>query len=180
MDKSVQDVLENRGGNYIFPFLWMKGESQEIIAEEIDRIYDCGIRAVCIESRPHPDFLGEGWWKDMDFIVGLAKEKGMKLWLLDDAHFPTGYANHLIPEKYPDRKKTYINYNVQDVWGANTEMTLPIDCMMKPKTTWMDMGKPADLEERGRNKVVSITAYRLTEDSRLSDRKSTRLNSSHW
>ncbi|WP_148409846.1 glycosyl hydrolase [Murimonas intestini] len=167
MDKSVQDVLENRGGNYIFPFLWMKGESQEIIAEEIDRIYDCGIRAVCIESRPHPDFLGEGWWKDMDFIVGLAKEKGMKLWLLDDAHFPTGYANHLIPEKYPDRKKTYINYNVQDVWGANTEMTLPIDCMMKPKTTWMDMGKPADLEERGRNKVVSITAYRLTEDSRI-------------
>ena len=141
MDKSVQDVLENRGGNYIFPFLWMKGESQEIIAEEIDRIYDCGIRAVCIESRPHPDFLGEGWWKDMDFIVGLAKEKGMKLWLLDDAHFPTGYANHLIPEKYPDRKKTYINYNVQDVWGANTEMTLPIDCMMKPKTTWMDLKK---------------------------------------
>ena len=167
MIKSLQNVLENKGGNYIFPFLWMKGESQEVIGEELDRIYDCGIRAVCIESRPHPDFLGEGWWKDMDFIVAKAKEKNMKLWLLDDAHFPTGYANHLIPEKYPERRKVYINYNVQDVWGARTEMTMPIDCMMKPRTTWLDLDKPADLEERSKNKPVSIAAFPLAEDRKI-------------
>ncbi len=167
MNKALKKVLENKGGNYIFPFLWMKGESQEVIGEEIDRIYDCGIRAVCIESRPHPDFLGEGWWKDMDFIVAKAKEKNMKIWLLDDAHFPTGYANRLIPEKYPERKKAYINYNVQDVWGARTEMTMPIDCMMQPRTTWLDLGKPADPEEREKNEPVSITAFLLVEDSRI-------------
>lgn len=167
MNESIKKVLENTEDNYIFPFLWMKGESQEVIGEEIDRIYDCGIRAICIESRPHPDFLGEGWWKDMDFIVEKAKEKDMKLWLLDDAHFPTGYANHLIPEKYPERKKTYINYNIQDIWGTKTEMELPVDCMMKPRTTWLDLGKPADLEERAKNRMVSITAFPLVEDRKI-------------
>lgn len=171
MNDSLLRAMKNRGGNYIFPFLWMKGESRDVIGEEIDRIYDCGIRAVCIESRPHPDFLGEGWWEDMDFIVARAKEKGMKIWLLDDAHFPTGYANHLIPDKYPERKKVYINYNVQDVWGARTEMTMPVDCMMQPRTTWLDLGKPADHEERSRNKPVSITAFPLVEDRRIDVKK---------
>lgn len=165
--QNLKKVLNNENDNYIFPFLWMKGESQDVINEEIDRIYDCGIRAICIESRPHPDFLGEGWWKDMDFIVAKAKEKGMKIWLLDDAHFPTGYANHLIPDKYPERKKVYINYNAMDVWGAKSGMEMPIDSMMKPKTTWMDIGKPADLEERANNKAISITAYPLVEDAAI-------------
>ncbi len=167
MQTSLKRVLENKGENYIFPFLWMKGESRDVIETEIEKIYECGIRAICIESRPHPDFLGEGWWADMDFIIEKAKELGMKLWLLDDAHFPTGYANHLIPEKYPERKKVYINYNVQDVWGAQAEMTLPIDCMMQPKTSWLDIGKDADFEERKNNRPVAVTAYRLIRDNKI-------------
>ena len=46
--------------NYIFPFLWMRGESEEIIRNEITKIAECGIRAVCVEARPHNDFCGRG------------------------------------------------------------------------------------------------------------------------
>ena len=72
-----------------------------MIREELDRIRECGIRAVCVESRPHPDFLGEGWWADMDFIMEEARKNDMQVWLLDDAHFPTGYANGMIPSAHP-------------------------------------------------------------------------------
>lgn len=61
--------------NYILPFLWMKGESREVIAEEIDKIAECGIGAVCVESRPHPDFGGPTWWEDMAFIIRECKKK---------------------------------------------------------------------------------------------------------
>ena len=65
-------------------------------------------RAVCLEARPHPDFAGEGWWHDVDIVLDEAKKRGMKIWILDDAHFPTGQANGLLPEKYPERARRYL------------------------------------------------------------------------
>lgn len=97
----VRKLLENQGDNYIFPFLWMHGEGEEVLRNYMRVIYDANIRAVCVESRPHPDFCGPGWWKDMDIILEEARSLGMKVWILDDSHFPTGYANGAV-EIAPD------------------------------------------------------------------------------
>lgn len=59
------------------------------------------IKAVCVESRPHPDFCGEKWWQDMDVILDEARKRHMKVWILDDSHFPTGFANGALKD-YPD------------------------------------------------------------------------------
>lgn len=93
MIQKVRKLLENRGDNYILPFLWMHGESEEVLRNYMHVIFDANIRAVCVESRPHPDFCGPGWWKDMDIILEEARKLNMKVWILDDSHFPTGYAN---------------------------------------------------------------------------------------
>jgi hypothetical protein len=161
MEKTLQDLLNSNHENYILPFLWMRGEEEHVIREEIARIYECGIRGICVEARPHPDFAGPGWWHDLDIVMEEAKERGMRVWVLDDAHFPTGYANGLIEEKYPNRKKTYINYNTADVLGAQNEVTIHISPMLKPKTSWLDLGKPIDKEEQQNNKLVSVVAARL-------------------
>lgn len=118
--------------NYILPFLWMKGESREVIAEEIDKIAECGIGAVCVESRPHPDFGGPTWWEDMAFIIRECKKRDMKVWILDDAHFPTGYANGLIKSKYPERKKHYLRYNMVHVWGKQGKVSVNVRAMIRP------------------------------------------------
>ncbi|MGN1193118.1 MAG: hypothetical protein ACI4S0_10675 [Dorea sp.] len=89
----VQNVLEGNIKNHIFPFMWVHGESEEIYRETIRAIYNANIRAFCVESRPHEDFLKEKWWRDMDVILDEAEHLGMKVWILDDKHFPTGYAN---------------------------------------------------------------------------------------
>ena len=99
--------------NHIFPFLWLKGESQEIIADYIRQIHESHIGAICIESRPHPDFLGPKWWADVEMIIAELKKYNMKLWILDDAHFPTGYAGGAIKQNPRLGKKLLIHRRIQ-------------------------------------------------------------------
>ena len=90
--KRLTDVLEGREDNYMLPFYWQHGDHTATIPEEVERIYKSGARAFCVESRPHKDFVGPGWWRDMDIILAQAEQRGMKVWILDDDHFPTGHA----------------------------------------------------------------------------------------
>lgn len=100
----------------IFPFLWHHGESNEAILKEIEKIYECGIRAFCVESRPHPDFCGERWWADMGFILREAKKRDMRVWLFDDKHYPSGGANGAI-ERRKDLQQTNVVLTYMDVCG---------------------------------------------------------------
>ena len=55
--------------NFLFPFFWQHKENHEILEEYINKIYESKMKAVCVEARPHPDFVGTTWWEDMDFII---------------------------------------------------------------------------------------------------------------
>jgi len=68
MDKRLSDVLNNQEDNYLLPFFWIHRGDHEKIPAEIQAVYDSGARALCVESRPHEDFCGDDWWKDMDFV----------------------------------------------------------------------------------------------------------------
>ncbi len=93
MDHRLQAVLHGETDNYLAPFLWLHNEDDALILEELRRIHACGIRAVCLESRTHEEFCREDWWSDCRLILDFCREHGMKVWILDDKHFPSGYAN---------------------------------------------------------------------------------------
>lgn len=99
MSDKIKALLEGKGENYIFPFFWQHGETEEVLRKYMKVIHEANIGAVCVESRPHPDFCGEQWWHDMDIILEEAKKYGMKVWILDDSHFPTGFANGAMKEQ---------------------------------------------------------------------------------
>lgn len=115
--KGYQTLFGKEAENYLYPFFWQHGEDHETLGAYIDKIYESGMKALCVEARPHPDFVGEKWWSDMDFILAKLKEKGMKMWILDDSHFPTGFANGKIKESYPKYLKLYIDCRRYDVQG---------------------------------------------------------------
>ncbi len=148
--------------NHIFPFLWMRGEDENILREELAKIRECGISAVCVEARPHDDFCGPGWWHDMDIVLDEARQHDMKVWILDDKHFPTGYANGGI-EKHPERKKLYLACSTSDIFGRSGRHTLDISRMLKPSIGYWDIGKPADYAERANNRLYAILALKFTE-----------------
>ena len=93
MDTRLQENLLGKQHDYMAPFLWLHGEDDSLILRELQRIYDSGIRSVCLESRTHEDFGYEAWWSDMRLIMNFCREHDMHVWILDDKHFPSGNAN---------------------------------------------------------------------------------------
>ena len=111
----------------VFPFLWLKGEDETLIKQEIGAIYESGLRAFCVESRVHADFCGERWFADMQIVLEEAKKRGMQVWLLDDKSYPTGIANGIIAKKYPELRGWQIVLKFVDIAGAvkNAKLSLP-------------------------------------------------------
>jgi hypothetical protein len=93
MNKTISRLLGGNEDNHLLPFFWQHGEDEAILRKYVNVIHDANCGAFCVESRPHPDFCGPKWWADMDAILDEAKKLGMKVWILDDSHFPTGFAN---------------------------------------------------------------------------------------
>ena len=120
MDRKLAEISRGQEANRILPFFWLHGDDREKFASELDRIEEAGIHAVCLESRPHPDFCGDGWWGDLDLIMDEAKKRGMKVWVLDDKHYPTGIANGMIAKKYPELRKWHMIENHVDVTGPRS------------------------------------------------------------
>ncbi len=102
--------------HHILPFFWLKGEDNAIIQEELDRVEQCGIKEICLESRPHPDFCGTGWWDTLDVILAEAHKRGLRVWILDDDKFPTGHCNGAI-ERQPEKGKVYLAERHVDIMG---------------------------------------------------------------
>ena len=150
MDKRIQENLAGQHGSYILPFLWLHGEPQERVKEEILAIKGSGIREFCAESRPYKDFGKDAWWEDFGFILKTAKELGMKVWLLDDRHFPTGYANGYLeaPERAHLRKKL-VRERVSDVVGPVAKAKL----------------YPAGFLEKDIEEIVQVVAYRHCDEA---------------
>lgn len=113
--------------NHILPFLWMHGASDEKKLELLHAIYDSGARAVCLEARPHPDFAGELWWHDVEVILKEAKKLDMKVWILDDAHFPTGLANGAVVDAPEKLKRICLEEKHIDICGPVSDMMVDIE-----------------------------------------------------
>ncbi len=166
MKNRFQDVLDGNYNNYIYPFFWQHGESHEILLEEIDRIRESKASAICIESRPHPGFLGEQWWSDMDLIMDQARRHNLKVWLLDDDKFPTGHSNGIFSGIAADKANLFLTNWCTDAIGPAAKScmlvkpVLPGDGSLvavvacprvSGETTDIDLGKAVDLTGFVRN-----------------------------
>lgn len=167
MKAFVNDVLNGHEDNYILPFFWQHGETEEVLRDYMRAIHECGIGAVCVEARPHPDFAGFGWWHDMDIILDEARKRSMKVWILDDAHFPTGYANGKLDEKDDSLCKQYIACNYTDVYGPVPEASLNVELLSHHRPSVGDFADPFFAEQNPRHfnddRFVAVVAARLME-----------------
>lgn len=149
MKNKLIRVLKGESDNHILPFFWQHGESDEVLTDELHRIYDSGIRAICAESRPHEGFLTDEWWDDMRLLLDECKKLGMEMWILDDKYFPTGYCNGVIPRLYPEKGKRAITERHVDVCGPLKDGAVIYD-------GWAD--------EAAEDTLLGIIACRCEED----------------
>ncbi len=131
MDRRLQDNLNNAQHDYIAPFLWLHNEDDKFIVAEIERIHSCGIRSVCLESRTHEEFCRDDWWSDIGLIFDECKKRDMNVWILDDKHFPTGYANGIFEEKYKHLQAFGITEQHIDVAGPVKDGAAMASCWIE-------------------------------------------------
>lgn len=132
--------------NHMIPFLWMHGEDEPRLREVIDAIDKSGIGALCVESRPHPDFVGEKWWRDMDIVLDECHKRNMGVWILDDEHFPTGYTAGRAAES--EYRIKYISERHMDIAGPQTGSSILLNLQI------------FDRKLRGDIKIISVVAAR--------------------
>ncbi len=172
MNKRLSDLLSNQGDNYILPFFWQHGESEAVLREYMAKIQESNIGAVCVEARPHPDFAGEQWWHDLDIIIEEARNRNMKVWILDDAHFPTGYANGLLKKKPDSLRKQYVMYKSAVTAGPIAGGRLNVGKMARtvpmPGFGQADtFGEAKDQDTFDDDQFLGLVAYKVLPDNRL-------------
>lgn len=112
------DVLSGGGAeSRLVPLFWQHGESEAVLRGEIAKMDESGVGAFIAEARPHPDYLQDGWWRDLAILIDEAKKRGMKVWFFDDGSYPSGSANGLLAERRPDCVKRYLAENHIDAVG---------------------------------------------------------------
>ena len=95
----LDDLRQNRQASCFLPLVWQYGASPETVLKELRAIRSCGIREFCLESKHFPGYLEEPWWRNLDLVLGFARENQMKVWVFDDGYFPTGSANGALAGK---------------------------------------------------------------------------------
>ncbi len=165
MNSKISNLLGGEGGNYILPFFWQHGENEGTLRKYMEVIQKSNIGAVCIESRPHPDFVGPKWWRDMDIILDEARKRGMKVWILDDSHFPTGYANGALVDAPEELCRQYVEQK-SVLYKAGEEVRIPIKDFLKttkhkPNLVMMIMALRQKRRSFSPDSLLSVTAYRL-------------------
>lgn len=146
MEQQILECLEGRQSSYILPFFWQHGENHVRLAEELDAICGSGVQEFCVESRTHEKFCNDQWWEDFGFLLSEAKHRGMRVWLLDDKRFPSGYANGYIAQ-HPALRKRVLRMCYADVAGPKRDHALLAD------------RKASDDEQ-----LLEIVAYRRCSD----------------
>lgn len=150
MEQRIQECLQRKApGEYIFPFFWQHGEDHDTLAREIDAIQNSGICEFCVESRVHEQFGEEKWWEDFGFLLEEARRRNMRVWLLDDKRFPTGYANNYI-ESHPKLRAVRLRMVFRDYAGPVKDGALI----------------PLPLEDPEES-IISAVAYRKEEKGDL-------------
>lgn len=162
--KRLNEVLQGLEDNYMLPFFWQHGEDEVTLRKYMQVIHAANIGAVCIESRPHPDFCGDKWWTDMDVILSEAEKLGMKVWILDDSHFPTGYANGAITKAPKELHHQYIAYRTLEMAGPVKSVSFSIKEYMQPAPLppWMPQPPKSD-DPFDDDKLMKVYACEILE-----------------
>ncbi|KHK97568.1 hypothetical protein LK09_11815 [Microbacterium mangrovi] len=141
--------------NAIMPLFWQKGGPVEVVRTEMERIGDAGIGAVILEARPHPEFLEDGWWRDVDAVLEIARRRGMKVWFFDDDTFPTGHAGGAVASAPPNLRRRFLTERHTDVVGPACGASLLVE-------RTMFFGPAASLDP---GRLLRVLAYPRAEDS---------------
>ena len=64
---------------------------------EVDKVAEGGNGCFTTESRPHNDWLGPNWFRDVGICLDAAKKHGLQLWIFDEKWWPSQSVGGKVP-----------------------------------------------------------------------------------
>jgi hypothetical protein len=125
------------------PLFWLHGdESDDRLRQYVNIVAQGGNGCFTAESRPHSDWLGPGWFRDLAICLDQAKRNNLRLWIFDEKWYPS-----------------------QDVAGK----VPPRHAAKRLGATAVDVSGPRLFEAEGYagDRFVAVVAGRLTSDDRI-------------
>lgn len=104
---------------------WDGPMSREVIQKDLDSLYRLGFRAVTIEAGYHMPvaYLSTGWFQLIKEAVAAAKARNMRVWIIDEGKYPSGFAGGLFSRERPDlRMQALVNKRITIAAGQSFSM----------------------------------------------------------
>lgn len=84
---------------------WNGPMSAEVITRDLDMFHARGLRAVTIEAGYRMDnapYLTDGWFELIRLAAEEADKRGMRIWIIDEGKYPSGFAGGKYSQERPD------------------------------------------------------------------------------
>jgi hypothetical protein len=86
------------------PLFWLHGdESKERLEQYVGIVAEGGNGSFTAESRPHQDWMGEGWWRDLAICLEAAKKNDLQMWIFDEKWWPSGEVGGKVPQEFSSK-----------------------------------------------------------------------------
>jgi hypothetical protein len=87
------------------PLFWLHGDdSKERLEMYVGKVAEGGNGSFTTESRPHTDWMGPGWWRDLDICLAAAKKQNLQLWIFDEKWWPSQAVAGKVPPRYAAKR----------------------------------------------------------------------------
>src|SRR5664279_5984971 len=87
------------------PLFWLHGDdSKERLEMYVGKVAEGGNGAFTTESRPHADWMGPGWWRDLDICLDEAKKQNLQMWIFDEKWWPSQAVAGKVPPRYAAKR----------------------------------------------------------------------------
>ena len=70
----------------------------------VGKVAEGGNGCFTAESRPHSDWLGPGWFRDLGICLEAAKKHNLKMWIFDEKWWPSQGIGGRVPPRYAAKR----------------------------------------------------------------------------
>ena len=98
-------TLPMEARRWLGPLFWLHGdESRQRLETYVGKVAEGGNGCFTTESRPHVDWLGAGWWRDLGICLEAAKQHGLQMWIFDEKWWPSQAVGGKVPARYAAKR----------------------------------------------------------------------------
>jgi hypothetical protein len=81
---------------------WDGPVTEEVIIRDLNEFKAKGVRAVTLEPGYNMEYLTAGWFEMVKIAVEQARKRGMRVWLVDEGKYPSGFAGGKFSKERPE------------------------------------------------------------------------------